>query len=111
MGCPIVLYASSAFAQQVQQHVIMPLNLAPLDLLVKNSLESGQVLHSKVVLDSVPRYATVHVLAPKEIQSFNAFVKSISLWSDNRGTWRLEFPSGITCALSSSLNHSSDACQ
>ena len=114
MGCSVLLCASGAFAQQVQQHVIMPLNLAPLDLLVKNSLESGQALHSKVVLDPVPYYAipvSAPVLAPKEIQSSNASVKNIFLWSDNRGSWRLEFPSGIACALSSSLNHSSDACQ
>jgi len=114
MGCSVLLCVSGAFAQQVQQQVIFLFDLAPTELLIKNSLESGQGLHSKVVLDPVPYYAipaSAPVLAPKDIQSFNPSVKNISLWSDNRGSWRLEFPSGIACALSSSLNHSSDACQ
>jgi hypothetical protein len=114
MGCPVFLCASGAFAQQVQQNVVLPLNLAPTDLLVRNSLESGPGFHSRVVLDPVSHYAipaSAPVLAPKEIQTFNPSVKNISLWSDNRGSWRLEFPSGIACTLSSSLTHSSDACQ
>ena len=49
---------------------------------------------------------------PTEQQILNAekLAKSSSVWSDNRGIWRVEFPSGLPCMLNSSGKSGQENC-
>lgn len=43
--------------------------------------------------------------------TINTPVQPATTWSDNKGIWRLEFPSGITCALNLSGNLVNNLCK